>query len=131
MKTMGTLMKSFTDRSRRLSAGLIALVGVATLPGCDYEHERYLRRADSITPGAGNAAAFNNAVHTIDPWPGYSRNANINMDGKKALIAVRRYQHDDVKMPRRAPYPDSTETPPLAPTASDPYGAPASVESEN
>ncbi len=120
-------MEPSSDRSRYLCVGLVAVVvAAAILPGCvDHEHERYLRRADTITLGAGNAPAFNSAVHTVDPWPWYSQNANINVDGKKALIATRRYQHDDVETPvnpgevdeifRRSP-------PPRPPGIADPYG---------
>lgn len=114
-----------------MRAGVIAgLVGTATLlSSCaDPEHERYLRRADSITLGAGDAAAVNRAVQTIDPWPRHAGNANIAMDGKKALLSVRRYQHDDIKMPTDLPgtdqYPgawDGRNTPPLSPKQSDPY----------
>ena len=111
--------------------GLIAALIVTALPGCVYnhEHERYLRRSDSITIGAGNASAFNSAVQTVDPWPWYSQNANINVSGKKALIATRRYQHDDVKKPvnpgdLKEIFKGSAGTPPpLGPKISDPYVA--------
>ena len=113
-----------------MHVGPIAALIVTALPGCVYnhEHERYLRRSDSITIGAGNASAFNSAVHTVDPWPWYSQNANINVDGKRALIATRRYQHDDVKTPvnpgdiERSGKIYKPSPPPLKPENADPYG---------
>jgi uncharacterized membrane protein YgcG len=63
---------------------------------CNYvhEHERYLRRSDTITLGAGDAVAHNNAVQTINPWPYWSRNDRINMEGNRAALAIKRYQEN-------------------------------------
>ena len=113
-----------------MHVGLIAALVVTALPGCVYnhEHERYLRRSDSITIGAGNASAFNSAVHTVDPWPWYSQNANINVDGKRALIVTRRHQYDDVKPPLDPSDLYQTEVEPrfkgpLSPDTADPYSS--------
>jgi hypothetical protein len=71
---------------------ILALVGIG-LGGC-YEDDRYryLAHSDSITMGAGNANAVNAATQTVDPWPPESRNAQIDQDGKRAHIAVKRYE---------------------------------------
>jgi hypothetical protein len=63
---------------------------------CNYvhEHERYLRRSDTITLGAGDAVAHNIAVQTINPWPHWARNDRINMEGKRAALAIKRYQEN-------------------------------------
>jgi len=47
---------------------------------------------DRITPGAGNASAANMAVQSVDPWPAHSARKRIDMDGKRALKAIRRYE---------------------------------------
>jgi hypothetical protein len=53
---------------------------------------QYLERKESVTMSAGDAVAANEAVQTIDPWPRYSQDTNIPMDGVKAVFAVRKYQ---------------------------------------
>jgi hypothetical protein len=62
--------------------------------------EEYLARRDSITPGAGNAAAHNRAVHTINPWPRYVGNDRINIDGRRIQLGMRRYQENKSIPPR-------------------------------
>jgi hypothetical protein len=52
----------------------------------------YRAHTDKVTLGAGNASAVNRAVHTIDPWPQYSRKTQIDTNGNRALVAVRRYE---------------------------------------
>ena len=77
---------------------LLCVTAAAPLAGCytDYhERERYLRRSDTITQGAGNAVAHNNAVQTISPWPYWAGNDRINMEGNRAEIAVKRYQANE------------------------------------
>jgi hypothetical protein len=38
--------------------------------------------------------AHNIAVQTINPWPSWSRNDRINMEGNRAALAVKRYQEN-------------------------------------
>ena len=87
----------------RLALAATLLASVSMLGGCfenwDPAHERYLRRSDFITLGAGDAVAHNKAVQTINPWPAWASNDRINMDGDRAYIAVRRYKEDKVKPP--------------------------------
>ena len=52
----------------------------------------YRAHTDKVTEGAGNASAANRAIHTVDPWPAYAEKTEINTDGKRALVAVRRYE---------------------------------------
>jgi hypothetical protein len=87
--------------SMRLAVGAALLASASMLGGCvfDPEDERYVRRSDFITLGAGNAVAHNKAVQTINPWPSWSSNDRINMDGDKAYLAIRRYKEDKVKPP--------------------------------
>lgn len=51
-----------------------------------------LPRRDSITMNVGDAVASTIAAQTIDPWPRYSRNNNIPMDGAKAQRAIQKYK---------------------------------------
>jgi hypothetical protein len=70
--------------------------------GACYEQDRYLYlgHGDSVTLGAGDAVATNKVTHTIDPWPPASRKTRIDMDGKRAAIAVERYQTNTSIPPR-------------------------------
>ena len=64
------------------------------LGGWDEDELRYQYRghSDKVTRGAGNAAAANIATQTIDPWPPSSQRTQINQDGKRAHIAIKRYE---------------------------------------
>jgi len=73
----------------------------------------YLQRIDSISPGAGNARAFNNAIHVIDPWPRQSGNRHIPANGERMVGAVERYR-DVSKLPKAPP--------PIAPVAIETSG---------
>jgi hypothetical protein len=84
-------------------AGLIsvAVIGVG-LGGCDDDELRFRYRAhsDKVTRGAGNAAAANIAIQTINPWPESSRRTRIDQDGKRAHIAIKRYETNTSITPR-------------------------------
>lgn len=71
-------------------------IAAATMVGGCSSDQIYEYRAhtDKVTSGAGNAMASNRAVHTIDPWPYESQNTQIDMDGKRAQVAIRRYETD-------------------------------------
>jgi hypothetical protein len=83
---------STPPRLKAAAAGLLLCAGTL-LAACtsDQSHE-YLAHSDRITRGAGDAVASNRAVHTIDPWSRPSHNTRIDMDGKRAGLAARRYQ---------------------------------------
>jgi hypothetical protein len=70
------------------------------LSGCSsdqlYEHRAH---TDTVTEGAGNAVAANRAIQTIDAWPTYSQKTEVDMDGKRALAAVRRYENNNSTKP--------------------------------
>lgn len=90
----------------RLLSVVVLVLGFGGLSGCSSLYfdsdpfEYYRARRDSVTFGAGNAVAHNIAVQTIDPWPRTARNANIDVDGERLLIAGRRYQADKVEEPQ-------------------------------
>ena len=98
-------------RSRR---GL-PLLGVALLllaSGCTNDQiYPYQAHTDKVTLGAGNASAANRAVHTIDPWPQYSQKTQIDTEGNRALVAVRRYETNTSAKPKSlSPEPAANNT---------------------
>ena len=52
----------------------------------------YAARRDTIAFHAGEAAAYNKAVHTIDPWPAASARTDFDFDGERAVRAIERYE---------------------------------------
>ena len=93
-----------TDRRRSLKATAAALLisaAVAGLGACtsDRTHE-YLAHSDRVTSGAGDASAANRAAHTIDPWPSHSHKTQIDMDGKRAAVAGKRYDTNTTLKPQ-------------------------------
>ena len=81
------------SRNRSIAlAALMTLMGVA-VGGCnDDVRERYFGHSDTVTLGAGDSPASNIATHTVDVWPDHARRTKINQDGKRAAIAVKRYE---------------------------------------
>lgn len=93
-------MQSRRSSPRRLAL-LAAFASAAILAGCaDYVNHR-----DTITLAAGDAAKFNNAVHTINPSPPWSHNDNIDMDGQRAAVVIERYGNPP-QQPIPSPAPD-------------------------
>jgi len=87
-------------RSRTAAAGLLLCAGVL-LAACtsDQSHE-YLAHSDRVTRGAGDAAASNSALHTINPWSAPSHKTQIDMDGKRAGLATKRYETNSSAKPK-------------------------------
>jgi len=78
-----------TARSKvRWFALSVASAAVVTLGGC----ADYLNHRDRVTLAAGDAVQWNQAVHTIDPWPPASGNTAIPGDGKKLAGVIDVYQ---------------------------------------
>ena len=70
------------------------------LTGCTSDQlYEYRAHTDTVTEGAGNAVAVNRAVHTLDAWPTHSQKTEVDMDGKRALAAVRRYENNNTTKP--------------------------------
>ena len=81
----------------------VTLVGIAALclAGCaESDLHHYLGHSETLTVGAGNAQAANRAIHEVDHWPETSRKTQIDLDGKRAALAVKRYQKNDSIEPR-------------------------------
>ena len=83
-----------------LAAALVTLSNRAVYAGDIDWFDEYRWRGDSITIEHGNAVANNIAVQTIDPWPRYVRNSQIDVDGERLLIGVRRYKANKSIQPR-------------------------------
>jgi len=115
-------MKSATTQVLNTVIALSLSASLIVLTGCRAEN-RYLARRDSITLGAGEAVARNNAIQVINPWPKHSQDPYFNTDGKRMMVAVERYQANESPEPEGS---DTTERfeneqgPPPAP----PPGAP-------
>jgi hypothetical protein len=79
--------------SLKLTAAVLLLSAGAGLGACtsDQTHE-YLAHTDKVTSGSGDASSANKVTHTINPWPAHSRNTQIDMDGKRAGLAAKRYE---------------------------------------
>ena len=86
---------------RRLNwAAAISLSIVPMLSACSTDDvNNYLGYGDRVVQDSGDANASNQASQTIDPWSPASRNNQIDQDGQRAHIAVRRYATDKVKKP--------------------------------
>jgi Tfp pilus assembly protein PilX len=87
-------------RLKATAVGLLLAAGAA-LAACtsDQSHE-YLAHSDRVTSGAGDAAASNRAAHTINPWSAPSHKTQIDMDGKRAGLATKRYETNTSVKPR-------------------------------
>jgi hypothetical protein len=113
--------------SKILPRRLAAISGLALLtfalgawcddiPACDGSH-----RIEFVTRGAGDAVAVNKASQTITPWPAAAKNRHLNMNGKRASLAMERYETNRSIPPRplnanklpELPTPDNTLQAPL------------------
>ncbi len=63
-----------------------ALIGA--LPACSNVY----RQSGTPFPGYGNAVRQNAAVMIVDPQPASAANTNIDMDGRRAFLAIERYR---------------------------------------
>jgi hypothetical protein len=72
-------------------AGLALAAATLPLAGC----QNYAVRRDTIAFHAGEAAAYNRAVHMVDPWPAASTRADIDFDGPRAVRAIERYEQGE------------------------------------
>ena len=53
----------------------------------------YTRRSLTISPGAGNAIAANQALQTASPWPQHSGNTAIPGNGPQMVRAINEYEN--------------------------------------
>ena len=120
------MSKSANSRVRqsrgRMTVCVSMIVIAGTVLAACRDTNPYLSRRDTIRLGAGDAAAHNRAVHTIDPWPVRSKNTDIAVDGKRMMVGIERYQRNESLEPESG---DTTERfkkdkPPEGPPAGDP-----------
>jgi hypothetical protein len=79
-------------RLKIAAAGLLLSAGAVSAACTSDQTHEYLAHTDRVTRGAGDAVATNKAMHTIDPWPRNSHKTQIDMDGKRAGLAAKRYE---------------------------------------
>ncbi len=96
----------------RLCARAAALVAATTLlAGC-----QWLTRRDTISYQAGDAVAWNRAIHTIDPWPPASADTTIPVSGRRVAKAIERYEAgppaSSEAVPTLIPIPSPIPAPP-------------------
>lgn len=73
---------------------LLAMVYLM-LSACSQYSNQYAERKDTITFSAGDAVASNAAVQIPTPWPRYSNDTAIAMDGERIARAVARYREGE------------------------------------
>jgi hypothetical protein len=77
---------------RDTKPGRIARLSLAAVTLLVAACQDYAARRDTIAFHAGEAAAYNKAVHTIDPWPAGSFRTDLDFDGERAVRAIERYE---------------------------------------
>lgn len=73
----------------RLRALALAVTLAASTSGCT---SQYVERRETLALHAGNAAAANRAIHTIDPWPAAAARTDIEFSGRRIVDAIERYE---------------------------------------
>ncbi len=68
------------------------------LSACSQYANQYVERKDSIALSVGDAVASDAAVQIPTPWPRYSNETTIAIDGERIARAVARYR-DGEKQP--------------------------------
>lgn len=91
-------MRGAKNTRKRLAAFAGLTIVTSGLAGC-YD-DTYRARRDTVTLGAGDAVAVNQVTQTIDPWPPYTKNDQISVDGNRLSAAVQRYQQNKSIPPR-------------------------------
>lgn len=82
---------SSPDTKRRTVARLSLAAICVVVTAC----QDYAARRDTIAFHAGEAAAYNKAVHTIDPWPAASARTDLDFNGERAVRVIERYGSGD------------------------------------
>lgn len=72
----------------RYTLPVLLLVGTLSSACGPYAY----RQSGTPIPGFGNAVHQNAAVQIVDPQPAGAANTTIDMDGRRALLAIERYR---------------------------------------
>jgi hypothetical protein len=62
---------------------------------CILSGSEWLVRRETVSYQAGDAVAWNKAIHTIDPWPASSADTTIPVSGRRVARAIERYENGD------------------------------------
>ena len=62
--------------------------------GCSQSN---LSRSDKISPASGDAVRAATLLQTVDPWPEYVLDTDIDMDGELAVKRVNDYKKGETK----------------------------------
>jgi hypothetical protein len=90
-----------------------AILSAATLAGCT----EVLVRRETISYQAGDAVAWNKAVHTIDPWPAASADTTIPVSGRRVVNAIEAYENTNASKPTAPPPVTLVPLAPMTPGA--------------
>ena len=90
-------MRAKSYRPVRLPVTALFLAASIFLAGCSEDH---FANSDFITRQAGDSVAVNKAVQTIDPWPKEAKNRKLDVEGKRAEVAIKRYEQNKVVPPK-------------------------------
>jgi hypothetical protein len=88
-------MKAFNWRV--FGTAVIAMSASSTMLFADDTH---FGHSDFITRQAGDGIEVNKAAQTIDWWPKESRNRKLDVDGKRAEVAMKRYEQNKSTPPK-------------------------------
>jgi hypothetical protein len=81
------------DMTKQIAIGLVTATLLAACGPSVY------RDSTTPIPGYGNAVKQNAAVMIIDPQPAAAANVNLDLDGRRAGIAIERYRTGTVIPP--------------------------------
>jgi hypothetical protein len=82
------MRKTKLPNSRPWIAAAVSGLALAGFSGC----VDYTKRRDTLTLSAGEAQAWNRAVHVTDPWPPSSGNTHIDGDGQRVSRVIEAYR---------------------------------------
>ena len=114
-------MSRAVDRSR-LRVFAAVLVCGSLLAACS---DMYYDRRDTVSFGAGDAAAANKVTHAVDMWPQAAGYRDIESNGQKMQGAVERYRTNKVTPPI------GIGTSSISPASTAAQAAPAAAPSTN
>ena len=70
----------------------LAITGCSSTIGFDDPTADYLHRTPLVATSGGDAQAANIAMQTATPWPRYSNDTNIPVNGARIVKAINRYE---------------------------------------
>jgi hypothetical protein len=79
----------------------IAVIAISTSPTMLLaDDDTHFGHSDFITRQAGDGIEVNKAAQTIDWWPKAAKNRKLDVDGKRAEVAMKRYEQNKSIPPR-------------------------------